>query len=88
MFPNFTHFRKSLRIVSCYGPSSTQQDFSKTFIYMYKVSRAWFKYLMSLKRLVVAAILKLTYGYNVDYKSEDPLVKLLEQVGKEASDAS
>ena len=55
---------------------------------MYKVSRAWFKYLMSLKRLVVAAILKLTYGYNVDYKSEDSLVKLLEQVGKEASDAS
>ena len=55
---------------------------------MYKVSRAWFKYLMSLKRLVVAAILKLTYGYNVDYKSEDSPVKLLEQVGKEASDAS
>ena len=55
---------------------------------MYKVSRAWFKYLMSLKRPVVAAISKLTYGYNVDYKSEDPLVKLLEQVGKEASDAS
>ena len=43
---------------------------------------------MSLKRLVGAIILKLTYGYNVDYKSGFPLVKPLGQVGEEASDAS
>ena len=43
---------------------------------------------MSLKRLAGAIILKLTYGYNVDYKSGFPFVKPLGQVGEEASDAS